>query len=46
MRSVMSVRPSERLFLLCLISTWLIVATACMRYVATFHPLQNHLDSL
>ena len=28
-----------------LISTWLIVATACMRYVATFHPLQSHLDS-
>ena len=28
-----------------LISTWLIVATACMRYVSTFHPLQNHLDS-
>ena len=27
-----------------LISTWLIVATACMRYLSTFHPSQNHLN--
>lgn len=28
-----------------LISTWLIVATACMRYISTFHPSHSHLDA-